>query len=555
MGYEDAAVWDNHHHHLIRYGGHNQGGGGEQNAEVWTYDPATATWTLREPNTSPPGVCCAQQNLFDPVHARYLRFPAFSGSHGWQWWREIYLNNSSVWSYDPAANRWRNLRPLPAPRLAPLRCASYDTDHNLAVLFGGEGSHEGTLLYDPSLNIWTWPKPPKQPPFRSGGNMAYDASCQLHILFGAQFTNDPHTWAYDLAKNEWRDLQPPVMPPTDKNDAVLAYDSLHRVILAVIRAADGSLQTWAFNTAANRWTKMNPNMEPDPSGNRARCFVFAPELNLAILENRTQHEQQIWTYRFANAPPATSSPRPRLPRFAEDGVVSVISTRRVELTWKGAAPRWHVERAAVEVFTEDQLRRLKSRTPPLAEPSVGAFKRIGPFTRLATVGEPSYTDTSVDLTKPASAEGAPSYEDSLHADHLDPSGRPYRYAVYAYRVVTDDGAVSPAWFTIPSAPQFVFSREAGETCELKWVANPEKGIQGYRVYRMDGRFDKEPISRLTPDPLATTSFADPTAGKKTRRYYVVAVDAIGQEGFPSAPVWYEREWKRFYDGFAGEWHQ
>ena len=28
--------------------------------------------------------------------------------------------------------------------------------------------------------------------------MAYDAARKLHILFGAQFSNDPHTWAYDL---------------------------------------------------------------------------------------------------------------------------------------------------------------------------------------------------------------------------------------------------------------------------------------------------------------------------------------------------------------------
>src|SRR5262249_51818808 len=66
------------------WGGHNQGGGGEQNAETWTFDPATTRWALQEPNTSPPGVCCAQQNVFDPVGGRFLRFPAFSGSHGWQ---------------------------------------------------------------------------------------------------------------------------------------------------------------------------------------------------------------------------------------------------------------------------------------------------------------------------------------------------------------------------------------------------------------------------------------------------------------------------------------
>ena len=113
LGYEGACAWDPVHGLLFRHGGHNQGGGGEQHAETWTFDPLTATWTLRETDTSPPGVCCAQQYLFDPVGARFLRFPAFSGSHGWQWFREIHLNNASVWAYDLDANRFRSRAPCP----------------------------------------------------------------------------------------------------------------------------------------------------------------------------------------------------------------------------------------------------------------------------------------------------------------------------------------------------------------------------------------------------------------------------------------------------------
>ena len=85
LGYEGACVWDSKHRVIIRYGGHNQGGGGEQGSEIWTFDPFKARWKLYETNTSPPGICCGQQNVFDPVAARYVRFPAFSGSHGWQW--------------------------------------------------------------------------------------------------------------------------------------------------------------------------------------------------------------------------------------------------------------------------------------------------------------------------------------------------------------------------------------------------------------------------------------------------------------------------------------
>jgi hypothetical protein len=585
LGYEGACVWDSKHRVLIRYGGHNQGGGGEQHAEVWTFDPITAKWTLKEPNTSPPGICCGQQNVFDPVRGRYIRFPAFSGSHGWQWAREIYLNDSSVWTYDLSTNTWRNMRPLPAPNPRPLRCASLDSDHEVVVLFGGEGSSDGTLVYDPHTNTWTRKNPTTQPELRSGGNMAYDAARRRHILFGSQFSNDPHTWAYDLDANEWRDMKPNALPPSDKNDAVLCYDSVNKVILAVVKITEGEdenakhrLETWTYDVAANRWAKMNPPQEPDPSGNRARVLSFAPELNLAILENRTHpphgpSEQQIWTYRFAGSDvrrESTKQPhrnRDRAqPLIVEDAVVSVAATDRVELAWKppavGDIAGYHVERAVVEVLTEDQLKRLKSRTPPLDDPSVGAFRKIGPFTRLTNSPQTdsTFNDTSVDLSKPKTVEGEPVFDRAFNDEQFDAAGKPYRFACYAYRIraVNSQGAESgpsPAFFTIPSAPQFVFSKEVGAACELKWTQNPERGIRGYRVYRMDGRYDKEPIARLTDGPIAETQFSDPAAGKASRRYYVVAVDALGQEGFPSSPVWFSREWRQFYEPFIGEWHQ
>ncbi len=583
LGYEGACAWDSTRQVLLRYGGHNQGGGGEQHSETWTFDPRTARWNLKEPNTLPPGICCGQQNVFDPVQSRYLRFPSFSGSHGWQWWREIYLNDSSVWSYDLAENKWRNLRPVPTAQPRPLRCAAWDSDHGVVVLFGGETSSEGTLVYDPWENSWTRKKPARQPEFRSGGNLAYDSLRRLHLLFGAQFINDPHTWAYSLRSNAWFDLQPPTLPPTDKNDAVLAFDPFAGQTLALVRVSAGKeenakshLETWALDTGKNTWTKMNPTPEPTTSGSRARNLVFAPELNAFLLENRTHPpsgpaEQQVWAYRLSErkpTPAATSPlppPRPQ-PRLIEDIVVSVLTPKQIALTWKKSpAPDlagYHVERARVEVATEDQLKRLKKQTPPLGEPSVGAVTRIGPFTRLTTTLLPdaTFTDTTIDLTQPQPFTETPLYERKFNAEQFDPAGRTYRFAVFAYRVraVNTRGELSgpsAAELTIPSAPQSLFARESGTTCQLKWTANPERALRGYRIYRMDGRYDKDAIPRLTPEPLRETTYTDPAAGKPTRRFHLVAVDALGQEGFPSAPVWYQREWQSFYQPFASEWHQ
>ncbi|MHC4112644.1 MAG: hypothetical protein ACYSUY_16345 [Planctomycetota bacterium] len=666
LGYEGACVWDNAHQVFIRYGGHNQGGGGAQYSEIWTFDPLTAKWMLKEPDTSPPGVCCAQQNIYDPLHKRYVRLPAFSGSHGWQWFREIYLNNSTIWVYDLDTNLWHDLCPAPAPKVTGLRCASWDSDTQVIVIFGGEGNQEGTVVYDPYANTWTRMKPDKEPAFRSGGNMVYNSKRKLHIMFGSQFSDDPHTWGYDLRRNLWSDLKSNTLPPTNENDAVLAYDSLNGVVIALVKITEGKeenskhkIETWAYDTGKNTWTKMNPPQEPDSTSNRSRVLAFAPELGLTILENRTRSkpgppEQQIWTYCFDRAEsdskrplqpptgvqvmtnansakltwkPSISKPITRYyivyrgigeypwkveyqkialvrdgktlyqdkglpqgivyyyavrgvayeklsdlsmkvrtqPRIVEQAVVSVLSKNQVHISWTPLKASdivgYHVERANVEVWTEDQLKRLKSRIKPLAYPSVGAIKRIGPFTTLTNnpLKNTMFID-SVDLTKPYSFEGTPTLQNRMYDEHLDKNGKSYRFAVFAYRIrsvnaLGVEGGPSPYFLTIPSIPRWVFSKEDGTTCRLKWAENPEKNLLGYRIYRLDGRWDKDPISRLTKEPIRNLTFSDATAGDHTRRYHIVAVDALGQEGMPSRPVWYRREWRRYYEPFVGEWHQ
>ena len=44
LGYEGSFGYDPKARLLIRWAGHNQGGGGEQNAETWTFNPASAKY-------------------------------------------------------------------------------------------------------------------------------------------------------------------------------------------------------------------------------------------------------------------------------------------------------------------------------------------------------------------------------------------------------------------------------------------------------------------------------------------------------------------------------
>jgi hypothetical protein len=264
---------------------------------------------------------------------------------------------------------------------------------------------------------------------------------------------------------------------------------------------------------------------------------------------------------------AVSTKATTQPPVVNELFVSVLSPSEVQLDW--SMPKdttdivgYHIERAPVEVLSDDQLKRLKSQTPPLESPSVGMIRKFGQFERLTKepVRQAKFSDKHIDLSQPTTVEGEPLDQRKVSNEDFDASGRPYRFGVYAYRVralneLGVESGPSSAVLTIPSAPQFVFSKEDGTKCHLKWQANAEHNLLGYRVYRMDGRYSKDAIPRLTEKPILGETFTDEEAGKATRRYHVVAVDAIGQEGFPSSPVWFEREWKEFYKPFVGEWHQ
>lgn len=663
LGYEASYGYDPQSRLLLRYGGHNQGGGGEQNSELWTYDLDRDLWTLREPDDAPPGVCCAQQNVFDPLARRFLRFPSFSASHGWQSRREVYLKDSSVWAYDPAANRWRNRRPLPEPEVRPLRGAAFDPDLGVVVLHGGEGAGHGTVVYDPHANTWHFPSSDPAPePSLSQPGFAYDRVHRLFVLFGSQFASDPRTWVYDLRANRWRVLEVPEHPPADKTSPVLAADTLSGIVLAVIDGPEGN-ETWALDVAKPQWRRLEVPKEPERSGPRNRILTYLEDRNFFVLENRTKNEQQVLTFRYAEAPPPSPlidlsvvtkdsgaalewtqaggasgrrwelwrgkgrtaweaklervAPDLREPRcedsglesaamyfyqvrlldesgaqrgasslgstrppLVEDLTVSVLGPGEVLVEWEPPAAQdlagFHVERAEVSVYSAGEVMKVRERYASASDLAVGRLRTIGAFRRLtkSPVTEARFRDRDLSLLAAPRAAGTAAadraappdaresvWDRPLRAEDLDSGGKPYRFRVFAYRVAAVnrlgvEGGPSPARFTYPSAVREIFSREEdGGKTRLRWRRSTERGVLGYLVFRHDGRWDKDPIVKLTPEPIDAAEFLDEAGGESTRRYEVVAVDVLGQQGEPSQPVWSRREWRRFYVPYTGEWHQ
>ncbi|MBD3248619.1 hypothetical protein GF336_01065 [Candidatus Woesearchaeota archaeon] len=613
LGYEGSIAYDTVNNLLIRHGGHNQGGGGQQGFETWTYDLRTGKWTLMYPNTSPPGTCCSRNNIFDEADGEFIRFPGFSGNHGWQWSRRIFNVESSVWTYNLRKNKWINRAPLPSVNIGPARAAAYDSDNQIILVYNVHESSR-TAAYDPYSNEWTLLNPEKEPPakmhYNPGMSMTYDSENRLFVLIGSGDGNDPRTFLYDIKKNEWKDAKPDKNPTYHNADPLISYDKKNKICLSVVQnREENCLETWAYDTKKNIWKKMDTEKEPDPTKDRQRQLCYAPDQNLFVLENRYSSgihrisEQQIWTYKYADNEEEKIEPPKDLKIITEKN--------RINLEWKKASNSsynvyhgigekpWLVEFRKIASVKENKFVHEKPKRDKINFYYVTSIDPENKESRpsLKIRAQPRIiTDIVVSILDKNNVEIKWDFEEKdilgynvyraeteFKGDYIkgiydfekinkklikensfvDKSNldKIFAYRICAVNKLEVEGGPSPFFLTIPSPPVYVFSKEDGERCMLKWKKNPEKNIIGYNIYRTKyNKFDDE-HDKINKKLIKENHFIDENAKKGMpsepsntgRRYYITAVDKLGQESFPSAPVWYRREWHKFYK--LGVWHQ
>jgi len=111
---------------------------------------------------------------------------------------------------------------------------------------------------------------------------------------------------------------------------------------------------------------------------------------------------------------------------------------------------------------------------------------------------------------------------------------------YALVLCSGDKRSEPVYASVevpkpspPPAPRKVVARGAPGQVELTWEEVGGPGVR-YNVYR--AKAGERKFARLTPQPLATPRFADPTAPERVPHIYVVrAVNRRGIEG-PASPA-------------------
>ena len=256
------------------------------------------------------------------------------------------------------------------------------------------------------------------------------------------------------------------------------------------------------------------------------------------------------------------------PPVVQDVVVSPLETKTLELTWTAPGTDiagYRIERADVRVYAMNELTTMKygrgNGQSTRLNTAIGAIRAMGEFKPITKelVKGTTFVETTVNFGAGQQDVAASIYGSNFER-YRDAEGKPYPWAVYAYRIhavnhLGVESGDSPWFLSVPGPVEHVFSREDVRTVHLKWAAHTSKGIVGYNVYRMWDRFGAKPIERLNEKPVKAPRFTDPKAARPTHRYFVAAVDALGQEGLISSPVWSYREWRRFYAPFEGEWHQ
>ena len=182
-----AAALDTESHRLIAFTG-----------ETWAYDPAANSWQQMHPKNSPMfGAFSAF--VYDEKDDRLILLGG-----------EDRGSLSDVWAYDFNHDLWTESDAGSGPSARLYTAVAYDARFGRLILFAGMSPSDHALndtwSYDPATNRWVQLKPQTSPPARGRHAMAFDSESGHIVMFSGGV--DPlnyrrDSWIFDLGTNNW----------------------------------------------------------------------------------------------------------------------------------------------------------------------------------------------------------------------------------------------------------------------------------------------------------------------------------------------------------------
>ncbi len=551
------ACWDPNHQVFWVY-----------DTKLRVYDPYANTWSTANQSKEIGKRDYAGMAL-DPTRNRLILF----GDQG--------KDAPQTWAYDIAADRWIDLQPKgelpPGKGSGPTMVYDSRNDRMITIVLGTPRGGEGprpisTWAYDPVKNEWQKMNPPQEPD--PAGNraqlMRYLPDLNIVILEN-RAGKEQQVWTYRLA----HPLPPPVPKyvPTDV-----------QVVLAEGGKASVSWKPEPIKTAILGYRVYRGEGEI-PWKIKPQLLTPEPVKEAAFVDAGLK-PGAVYHYCVTSVYPGNSESEASLrvrtqPKLILDSRVDVLAKDKVVFTWKPSDEKdvvgYVVERAPLRPISGAQKVQYAAQyvdklplEAMVERAALGAFERLTP----KPIAEASFTD-NVDLSKIVEVKDPiwqPYFgKDGLAGNKAYDMTRPgCPFAIYAYRIravnrLGVEGGPSPYQMTVPNEVEGLFAKERAEGggTDLKWEASPHQDIKGYLVYRLNGRgaqWDKDSgVALLTSEPIKETTFTDlDEAGRgKARRYYVVVVDSLGQQGLASHGAWSRRQYWKHYEPWLPKdgWHQ
>ena len=236
---------------------------------VYEYDPATNQWTKKKPMALP-----SHHVAFTTYHDKVYAFGGFVppefGPPAW-----VPINNA--WEYDPAADTWKALAPMPSKRGSALAAVVGDRIYVIGGVTTIPGSKETAIFpthphmsvgtveeYDPAANTWRERNPMPTPRNHAAIGVVNGKIYVIGGRVGAAFiglaSDVSVVEEYDPATDQWSG--PRARMPTARSAlgagvyggriyvAGGEYQDPH--MMATFRAVE------AYDPTSNTWTEMPP---------------------------------------------------------------------------------------------------------------------------------------------------------------------------------------------------------------------------------------------------------------------------------------------------------
>jgi N-acetylneuraminic acid mutarotase len=258
---------------LYLFGGNpvNEGGmPGAPPGHVWEYDPAGDRWTRKQDMPLPAHhVAVAEQGG---------KIYVFGGAAQPKTPGPNYVPVNNAWEYDPAADTWKALAPMPSKRIA---AAALAVGGRLYVM-GGAGNYpsredmplnanephrvlDTNEAYDPATNRWetrqTMPTPRSHMAVAAANGRIYLLGGRLASMAVSNGSTIDIVEEYDPATDRWGFLKLRMPTPRDSAMAVSYQNRIHVIGGQSINAISNSVSRAheVYDPATNSWTAL-PNL-------------------------------------------------------------------------------------------------------------------------------------------------------------------------------------------------------------------------------------------------------------------------------------------------------